>query len=90
MWIGRLRWTWRSAEAMGSLRRLLQEAFAAHCPKGWRCEAEVPLVGRGGVRRLGFEPRVDVSLTEGDIRRLSQQLLQRRPEGGDLSRSHRL
>jgi hypothetical protein len=90
MWIGRLRWTWRSAEAMGSITRFLQEAFAAQCPKGWRCEAEVPLVGRSGVSRLGFEPRGDVRLTEDNIRRLSQQLLQRRPEGNDLGRSHRL
>lgn len=49
---------------MGSLTRFLQEAFAAKCPKGWSCEAEVPLVEKAAVRRLGFEPRADVLLTD--------------------------
>lgn len=49
---------------MGSLARYLQAAFAASCPRGWSCEAEVPLVDRNAVRRLGFEPRADVRLTD--------------------------
>lgn len=49
---------------MGSLTRYLQQAFAAKCPKGWLCEAEVPLVDKAAVRRLGFEPRADLRLTD--------------------------
>lgn len=49
---------------MGTLTRFLQDAFAAKCPKGWSCEAEVPLVDKSAVRRLGFEPRADILLTD--------------------------
>lgn len=49
---------------MGSLTPFLQTAFADQCPKGWVCEAEVPLVDKVAAKRLGFNPRADVRLTE--------------------------
>jgi len=51
---------------LGTLTRFLQDAFAAKCPKGWQCDAEVPLVDRDAARRLGFEPRADVVLAQRD------------------------
>src|SRR5437667_394096 len=30
---------------MGSLTGYLQDAFAEHCPRGWTCHREAPLVG---------------------------------------------
>jgi hypothetical protein len=47
---------------MPTLTPWLQARFAAHCPTGWRCRAEVPLLDGAASSRLGFKPRADVLL----------------------------
>lgn len=47
---------------MPTLTPWLQSRFAAHCPRGWRCRAEVPLVDEAASSRLGFRPRADALL----------------------------
>src|SRR5437879_7456209 len=49
---------------MGSLTGYLQDAFAEHCPRGWTCHREAPLVGIDAAARLGFAPRADVMLEQ--------------------------
>lgn len=49
---------------MGSLARYLQRRFAQHCPSGWTCKDEVPLVPEDARRRLGFNPRADLMLEQ--------------------------
>jgi hypothetical protein len=56
---------------MPTLTPWLQSRFAVHCPRGWRCRAEVPLVDEAASSRLGFRPRADVLLErEADGRRV--------------------
>jgi hypothetical protein len=56
---------------MAALTRWLQSRFAAHCPSGWQCRAEAPLVNEAASLRLGFGARADILLErEGDGRRI--------------------
>ena len=50
---------------MPTLTPWLQDRFEAHCPAGWRCRREAPLVDEAASRRLGFRPRADVLLEHG-------------------------
>lgn len=47
---------------MSTLTPWLQDRFEAHCPSGWQCRREAPLVDEAASRRLGFRPRADVLL----------------------------
>lgn len=49
---------------MGSLAGYLQHAFIEHCPRGWSCRREEPLVSKDAAMRLGFMPYADVVLEE--------------------------
>lgn len=49
---------------MAALARYLQCQFAQHCPAGWSCRDEVPLVAEDAGRRLGFSPRADLMLEQ--------------------------
>ena len=51
---------------MAALARYLQHRFAEHCPPGWRCRMEAPLVDKEASRRLGFEPRADLLLEQAE------------------------
>lgn len=50
----------------GSLTPFLQEQFARHCPEGWTCRREVPLLSPALKKRLGYNPRADVLLERED------------------------
>lgn len=49
---------------MGSLTGYLQQAFIEHCPRGWSCRREEPLVTKSAADRMGFMPYADVVLEE--------------------------
>lgn len=49
---------------MGSLTAHLQRQFARHLPAGWVSEPEVPLLPAELTRVLGYDPRVDLLLTD--------------------------
>lgn len=51
---------------MAALARYLQRQFAHHCPAGWSCKDEVPLVGEDARSRLGFSPRADLMLEQAE------------------------
>lgn len=55
---------------MGALTGYLQDAFARHCPPGWRCRREAPVLAPELERLLGYAPRADVLLERPDGGRL--------------------
>jgi len=54
---------------MGTLAHYLQSAFARHCPAGWTCRLEQPVLTAETEALLGYAPHVDVLLAHTDGRR---------------------
>jgi hypothetical protein len=46
----------------GILARYLQREFLSHCPDGWRCFAERPLLDARDRALLGYDPKADILL----------------------------
>lgn len=46
----------------GVLARYLQREFVTHCPDGWRCFAERPLLDARDRALLGYDPKADILL----------------------------
>ena len=51
---------------MATLTSYLQVEFARHCPDGWECRHEIPLLPRELEELLGYAPRADVLLERRD------------------------
>jgi hypothetical protein len=47
---------------MSTLAKSLQHQFSEHCPAGWRCHREGPVLSPELERHMGYAPRADVLL----------------------------
>lgn len=51
---------------MGTLTLFLQREFPRHCPPGWVCHPEVPLIPSQHANLLGYNPRADLLVERDD------------------------
>ena len=49
-------------QSVSTLTKFLQRQFSEHCPVGWRCHHEVPVLSCELEAQLGYAPRADVLL----------------------------